>query len=133
MTGIAWAYPDDALLALRRPLPQPAPVAADVTVDRLNFDYRIEGDSPPWRPVRAFDDGRQVFIQFPPALEQGEAPPLFITGENGRAELVNYRVRGLYYVVDRLFASAELRIGEKHQQVVRILRGADVHGDGRGR
>jgi type IV secretion system protein VirB9 len=36
--------------------------------------------------------------------------------------VVNYRVRGRYYVVDRLFAAAELRLGEKHQQVVRIVR-----------
>lgn len=134
MTGIAWAYPDDALLALRgAPLPQSESVAADLTLEQLNFDYRIEGDNPAWRPIRAFDDGRQVFIQFPPALAQGEAPPLFVTGEKGRAELVNYRVRGLYYVVDRLFAAAELRMGEKDQQVVRILRGADARRSGRGR
>ena len=134
MPGIAWAYPDDALLALRgAPLPQSEPVAADLTVEQLNFDYRIEGDNPAWRPIRAFDDGRQVFIQFPQALAQGEAPPLFVTGEKGRAELVNYRIRGRYYVVDRLFAAAELRMGEKDQQVVRILRGADVRRDRRGR
>lgn len=134
MTGIAWTYPDDALVALRgAPVPPPDPVAADLTVDQLNFDYRIEGDYPSWRPIRAFDDGRQLFIQFPPALAVGEAPPLFVTGDKGRAELVNYRIRGLYYVVDRLFAAAELRMGEKHQQVVRILRGADARRDRRGR
>jgi type IV secretion system protein VirB9 len=72
--------------------------------------------------VRAFDDGRQVFIEFPPTLPQGEAPPLFIRGEGGRAELVNYRLRGRYYVVDRLFSVAELRLGGKRQQVVRIVR-----------
>jgi type IV secretion system protein VirB9 len=48
---------------------------------------------------------------------------LFVTGDNGRAELINYRIRGLYYVVDRLFAAAELRMGGKRQQVVRIVRG----------
>jgi type IV secretion system protein VirB9 len=47
---------------------------------------------------------------------------LFVRGEGGRAELVNYRLRGSYYVVDRLFAVAELRLGEKRQQVVRIVR-----------
>jgi type IV secretion system protein VirB9 len=52
---------------------------------------------------------------------------LFVTGDKGQAELVNYRIRGHYYVVDRLFAAAELRMGEKRQQVVRILRGADAH------
>lgn len=45
--------------------------------------------------------------------------------------VVNYRIRGLYYVVDRLFAAAELRMGEKRQQVVRIIRGSA--GAGRGR
>ncbi|HEX5238134.1 MAG TPA: P-type conjugative transfer protein TrbG [Sphingomicrobium sp.] len=131
MTSIAWAYPDDALVALRgAPAPPPEPVAADVVVGQLNFDYRIEGDNVPWRPIRAFDDGRQVFIQFPPTLLEGEAPPLFVTGDKGRAELVNYRIRGRYYVVDRLFAAAELRMGEKRQQVVRISRGTSA---GRGR
>jgi type IV secretion system protein VirB9 len=38
--------------------------------------------------------------------------------------VVNYRIRGRYYVVDRLFAAAELRMGEKHQQVVRIISGS---------
>ena len=134
MTGIAWTYPADALLALRgASAPAPDPLAAGVAVDQLNFDYRIEGDEVPWRPVRAFDDGRQVFIEFPPSLTQGEAPPLFVTGDKGRAELVNYRVRGRYYVVDRLFAAAELRIGEKRQHVVRILRGADPRRGRRGR
>jgi type IV secretion system protein VirB9 len=46
-----------------------------------------------------------------------------VLGKGGRTELVNYRVRGRYYVVDRLFAAAELRLGERHQQVVRIVRG----------
>lgn len=134
LTGIAWTYPDDALLALRgSAAPVAEPVAAGVAVDQLNFDYRIEGDDVPWRPVRAFDDGRQVFILFPPSLVQGEAPPLFVTGDKGRAELVNYRIRGRYYVVDRLFAAAELRMGEKRQQVVRILRGADSRRGRRGR
>jgi P-type conjugative transfer protein TrbG len=127
MASISWTYPEDALVALRgTPLPAPEPAAAELSIERLNFDYRIEGDDAPWRPLRAFDDGGQVFIQFPPSLARGEAPPLFVTGPDGRAELVNYRIRGLYYVVDRLFAAAELRMGEKHQQVVRIVRGADA-------
>jgi type IV secretion system protein TrbG len=130
MASISWTYPEDALVTLRGAparVPDPDPVAAGVAVDQLNFNYRIEGDNPPWRPIRAFDDGRQVFIEFAPSLGEGEAPPLFVTGDKGQAELVNYRVRGHYYVVDRLFAAAELRIGEKRQQVVRILRGAVAH------
>jgi type IV secretion system protein VirB9 len=125
MASISWTYPEDALLALRAASPGAIAetVAAGVAVEALDFNYRIEGDRPPWRPLRAFDDGRQVFIEFPPTLPQGEAPPLFVRGEGGRAELVNYRLRGRYYVVDRLFAVAELRLGGKSdEQRVRIVR-----------
>jgi len=124
MASISWTYPQDALLALSRAedTGPSAPLAAGVRVDALNFGYAIEGDDPPWRPVRAFDDGSQVFIEFPENLAQGEAPPLFVRGTGGRTELVNYRMRGRHYVVDRLFAAAELRLGERRQQIVRIVR-----------
>jgi type IV secretion system protein VirB9 len=135
MARIAWTYPRGELLALERrraAAEAAAPVAAGIAVDRLNFNYAIEGDRPPWRPVRAFDDGVRVFIEFPPAMAGGEAPPLFVIGSSGKAELVNYRLRGHYYIVDRLFSVAELRLGEKHQKVVRIERSGG-HSGRRGR
>jgi P-type conjugative transfer protein TrbG len=99
------------------------PAATGVDVTALNFRYRIEGDRVPWAPARAFDDGRQVFIEFPAGISQGEMPPLFVTGARGDAELVNYRVQGRYMVVDRLFAAAELRLGYRRtEQRVRIVR-----------
>ena len=123
MTAVSWNYPVDALVAVHGRAPtSPGEPATGVEVESFNFNYRIEGDRAPWRPLRAFDDGRQVFIEFPPTLVQGEAPPLFVRDEGGQAELVNYRVRGRYYVVDRLFDAAELRLGEKRQRVVRIVR-----------
>ncbi|KRA84686.1 conjugal transfer protein TrbG [Altererythrobacter sp. Root672] len=125
MASMSWSYPQGALKVLDRSGeagPLPAERVAGISLERLSFGYAIEGDDPPWRPLRAFDDGTQVFIEFPEALAQGEAPPLFVSGEGGVTELVNYRLRGRYYVVDRLFATAELRLGEGRQQVVRILR-----------
>jgi type IV secretion system protein VirB9 len=125
MPAIGWSYPADELLALKRAeeaAAASAPVAAGLSHERLNFRYAIEGDRPPWRPLRVFDDGTRVFIEFPASIARGEVPPLFVTGPTGRAELTNYRVRGNFYVVDRLFSRAELRLGEKRQQVVRILR-----------
>jgi len=82
----------------------------------------LSGDRPSWRPLRAFDDGQKTYIEFPSGLSQGEAPPLFVLGADGKAELANYRVRERYYIVDRLFDAAELRLGLKKQQVVRITR-----------
>ncbi len=66
--------------------------------------------------------GEQHLRTVPERIDQGEAPPLFVLGPSGDAQLINYRVRGAYYIVDRLFAAAELRLGQKPQQVVRITR-----------
>jgi type IV secretion system protein VirB9 len=125
MAALSWTYPQDALIALRRAEAQAAaaaPIAEGMQVDQLRFDYAITGDRPAWRPLRAFDDGRQTFIEFPSTLTVGEAPPLFLVDRKGEAQLVNYRLRGRFYVVDRLFDVAELRLGTKHQDVVRISR-----------
>jgi type IV secretion system protein TrbG len=126
MASVSWTYPHDALIALRArnaAAAAAAPVATGVDVATLNFRYRIDGDNAPWKPLRAFDDGRQVYIEFPAGISQGEMPPLFVIGAAGGAELVNYRVQGRYMVVDRLFAAAELRLGDKHsEQQVRIER-----------
>ncbi len=126
MSSLSWAYPADQLIALKASAEQAraaAPVASGLAVDQLHFDYTISGDQPAWRPLRAFDDGRQTFIEFPESLGVGDAPPLFLVDDKGTASLVNYRVEGRYYVVDRLFDAAELRLGLKHQAIVRISRG----------
>ena len=130
MAALSWNYPQDELMAIERAtadIEAQRPIAEGLALDRLNFDYRISGDDPVWRPLRAFDDGRQTFIAFPARISDGEAPPLFVTGAKGAAQLVNYRMRGDYYVVDRLFEAAELRLGEKNQDVVRITRGGKKH------
>ncbi|WP_390902678.1 P-type conjugative transfer protein TrbG [Sphingomonas oryzagri] len=127
MSALSWTYPQDQLLAIQRAAKDAeaaAPVASGVDLTALHFNYAISGDNPDWRPLRAFDDGRQTFIEFPAALGQGEAPPLFLVGPKGEAELVNFRQRGHFYVVDRLFDAAELRLGLKHQDVVRVTRTA---------
>src|SRR3546814_15588279 len=102
-----------------------APAASGLSLDQLNFRYAITGDSPPWKPVRAFDDGQHVYIQFPAGIAQGELPPLFVVGPDGKGELVNYRFHAPYDIVDRLFGAAELRLGGKdgsRAAVVRIER-----------
>lgn len=125
MAAISWTYPQDRLVALQRQnirAEQARPVADGVSLTNLRFRYEISGDSPAWRPVRAWDDGAKVYIEFPARLDQGEAPPLFVVGPLGDSQLVNYRVSGNHYIVDRLFAAAELRLGETPQQIVRISR-----------
>ena len=133
MAALSWTYPQDALIALKHAEARAAaaaPLATGIAIDQLRFGYVISGDKPDWRPLRAFDDGRQTFIEFPATLGVGEAPPLFLVDRKGDAQLVNYRLRGRFYIVDRLFDAAELRLGTKRQDVVRIRRTAGKR-DGR--
>jgi P-type conjugative transfer protein TrbG len=83
---------------------------ATIDPGRLNFSYDISGPNVPWRPVRAFDDGAHVYIEMAPGMEASEAPALLI-GAPGGTQMVNYRVKGDYYVVDRLFERAALVSG----------------------
>jgi len=125
MASVSWDYPKDRMLALQRQAQQAqasAPVETGLALEQIRFRYAVSGDSPPWKPLRAFDDGERVYIQFPAGIGQGELPPLFVIGPQGDGQLVNYRFRFPYYVVDRLFGAAELRLGGDKAQVVRIER-----------
>ena len=111
---IAWCYPDTAT------------AGRAASIARLNFDYRIRtvrGRSPKWTPVRVFDDGRRTWIEMPANVIASDMPPLFVITPEG-AELVNYRVQGTRYMVDRVFDVAELRLGTRSPIVVRVERAA---------
>ena len=126
MASVSWTYPGATLTPLKGTSltgldGAPAGDRVGLDVDNIRFRYRLEGEAP-WKPLRVFDDGAKVFIQFPASLRQSEAPPLFVIDGSGKPALVNYRVKGSIYIVDRLFAAAELRLGTAPQQVVRIVR-----------
>ena len=136
MSSVSWSYPLDQLMVLKNTAKRAdelQPVAQGISLEHLNFRYQISGDAPAWRPLRAFDDGEKVYVEFPSNIAQGDLPPLFIVGPHKTSELVNYRVRSPYYIVDRLFAAAELRLGTNPQQRVRIERSnATLQGSTRG-
>ncbi len=127
MASVGWSYPQDEIIAVRARIEAAAAVAntqvqTGIDPAKLDFAYRLSGANPPWKPVEVFDDGAKTYLLFPDTIAQSELPPLFLIGEKNKAELVNYRVAGRYIVVDRLFSVAELRLGTKRQQIVRIER-----------
>jgi len=126
MSALSWTYPEAELFAVSKrneeaTVTDSIPVDAGLSFENLNFRYRIEGWAP-WKPLRAFDDGSRVYIQFGDSLPRGEAPPLFVASSKGEPALVNYRVKNNTYIVDRLFAIAELRLGRDPQEIIRIIR-----------
>lgn len=110
---IAWCYPENDAASGIAP-----------SVEDLNFAYRIRttrGRRPSWLPTRVFDDGRRTWIEMPESVAATDLPPLFVITPEG-AELVNYRVQGQRYMVDRVFDAAELRLGTRDPIIVRIER-----------
>lgn len=90
----------------------------------LDARYRLEpqGRRPRWTPSAVFNDGRRTFIAFAPDLQVDEAPALFVIAPDGESQLVNYRQAGGLFIVDRVLDRAELRLGDRRPQIVRIRR-----------
>lgn len=119
MPAVAWAYP---ILPASQRTNIPATPIIPAAAAR-HYRYGITGDTPPWRPVAVYDDGRRVYVEFPRGIAQGEMPPIFVLGADGEPQLVNSRIYQNILIVDRIFGAAELRLGSgNRQQTVRIVR-----------
>lgn len=94
---------------------------ADNAVDRLYLDYKLSGDEH-LRPDHVFDDGQHTYLIYPNDGRFRELPTLLLV-VNGKTELVNFRVDGTRYIVDRLFDKAVLVVGVgKKQTRITITR-----------
>lgn len=100
-------------------------------VDPRNLDFRYEIDvegrrrvrrAINWEPLRVFDDGIRTIVEMPLTMLRREAPVLLVR-EAGQDVIVNYRIVGNLFVVDRLFDEAILIKGVgRGQERVAIRR-----------
>jgi len=113
----AWTYPAPP----EPPPPEPAPAPEQRP---LHEDYVLKAPRkgpPAWMPTRVWDDGLKTYVQFPDDIAASEMPPLFIRSPEG-LELVNYRIDGKRYEIDRIFSEGELRLGNRKPVIVSIHR-----------
>ena len=133
LARVAFAYPEDEVRKWQIHLAQEeqrrkaerdaAQVSPIESLESLYFNYRIESVDPQIRPVRVVDDGKKTFIQMTADAAHREAPVLVVIGPDG-PEMVNYRVKGDMYIVDRLFERGALLLGVgKKGQRAEIIRG----------
>ncbi len=97
---------------------QPSIAAEGLTVEaldpaRLNFGYDIEGEGD-FRPVAVFDDGRFTWIK----VRSPQALPALFMVDDGAAVLVNYIIKGEYFVVQRLMREILLKLGNAEVRVI---------------
>jgi type IV secretion system protein VirB9 len=132
LARVAFEYPEDevrkwqvhlAKEQRRKAESEAVQVSPVDSLENLYFNYRIESVDPHIRPVRVVDDGTKTFIQMTPEAAHREAPVLVVIGPDG-PEMVNYRVKGDMYIVDRLFERGALILGVgKKAQRAEIIRG----------
>ena len=127
---IAFLYPGDQAKKFREQAAKEdkdrefktADVAGHPTdLSKLNFAYDISGDAP-WKPTQVFDDGRQMFIKLPPAVQSGDAPVVLVRND-GQDALANFRMKNLTLLIDGVFPEAKLISGVgSHQQRITIRK-----------
>ncbi len=99
----------------------------------LDFNYVIKksrfSKSPLWMPTQVYNDGTRTYIVIPEISRVTEIPILLMR-YNGEDELVNYRVAGDRYIVDRIFEEASLLtgVGRNQKKVVIKYNGALRYG-----
>jgi type IV secretion system protein TrbG len=119
MASVSWIYPRGELIALAA-----TPIATALDLNSLHFRMRSKATIRPGGRFAPLMTEARSRSSFPAGIGQGEMPPLFIIGPEGKtSELVNYRVRGSHMIVDRLFAAAELRLA----MAVRTVRAHRPH------
>lgn len=87
-----------------------------LSLDKIDFGYKVEGDDARFKPLRVFNDGTRVFLQMPESMKSDEAPVLLLMDRDDKPLLVNYRVKDTYYIVDKLFDRAMLVVGTDSSQ-----------------
>jgi P-type conjugative transfer protein TrbG len=129
---VTFSYPEDAatrMSAYHREVEKDREAKVLPTgenIDHLDFGFDISGDSTRWRPVRVYSDGAKTYIQFPAGFSSDQVPALVALGSDGSwfssptEEIVNYRLTGDRYVVDRVLDRAALisGVGDAQQRVV---------------
>ena len=80
-----------------------------VSVDKLNFNYRVTGKAP-FKPTRVFNDRKKTYIDLPEGYS-GEKPVFFAGDTKSSKEVVNSRWKGNRLEIDRVIATGTLILG----------------------
>jgi type IV secretion system protein VirB9 len=121
---VQWSYPKDEQLAMARLEDDVTIIPKNIT--KMNKHYKIMAKKDYlWKPVSVFDYEGKTYIEMSPKTAYTSMPVVFV--KNGKElQLVNYRVRQGYFIVDRICQELEL-ISDKDVVIIKA-----VHDDMKG-
>jgi type IV secretion system protein TrbG len=115
VTGVIWHHPEAAVRAPR----------GRAEIVHRGYTVTVESGAPAWVPAAEaiWDAGGKTYIQAPAIMAHLSAPVIYVRHGAAR-HLVNYRLRGTLFVIDRLAQAFELRLGnDAGAEVVVVSRG----------
>mgnify|MGYP000290526205 CR=1 FL=1 len=120
---VNFRYPKDEIaLAIKKDKVEEEVYVTDLT--KLNEDYNIKDNrlfkKVEFTPKQVFDDGLKTYLVMPTNLQ--EMPVIYIIDDEDTKEnlqLVNYRTKGRYIIIDRLFNEAKLVLGKKEVSITK--------------
>jgi type IV secretion system protein VirB9 len=138
LARVAFEYPDNTapvwqkMMQTSRPDRPATGVAAagqsdfpNVNIDRMNFNYKVEvvKGKPRFKPVRVMDDGTRTYISMNDDMPVEEAPVLVLVDPDNTEQMVNYRLKGNIFILDRMADKLALISGTgSGQQRIEISR-----------
>jgi type IV secretion system protein VirB9 len=110
-------------------------VKANDPPDDTDDGYTISGKAD-WKPITVYSKGGKTYIEMPRSVRHKEAPVLFEETKKGwfhhEKILVNYRVKGQWYVVDKVIDRGTLVSGVGSNQVKVDIRHVEAKQPGTG-
>jgi type IV secretion system protein VirB9 len=127
MPLVSFTYPMEIQAAIQRQIEnaQNNDITISGKITDMDFNYAIVPHSPSkprWMPSLVFNDGVKTYIYFPSAVRASYAPVLFEINSKRDRVIVNYRVKGTYYIVDRVLNHAELILDVNEGNIITIKR-----------
>lgn len=105
---VKWLYPDDVIKIQET---KEKTVVTTGNLEEHNYNYTVSTKKYDFTPSSIFDDGQKTYF----VLKNTQELPVFYIREKGSKEdqLVNFRIQGNYYIIDRIFEEGVLKLGNK--------------------
>lgn len=105
---IKWMYPDEEIKIQEK---KQKTIITMGNLSEHNYDYTVSNTKYDFSPSTIFDDGKKTYF----VLKNIQELPVFYIREDGSKQLqiVNFRIKGNYYIVDRIFKEGVLKRGKR--------------------
>ncbi len=118
MASVQWNYPGNMINISPQSQP-PAPDTGDTSSNidssalaSLDFNYiilTVKGWRPDWYPLRAFNNGKETYIQMPKGYSAIDLPQPYISSSGSTASSANWQYQPPYIVVDAVVPKIRLQ------------------------